>query len=286
MKLKSKSGRCLIKVSLLNLMMEKYPYLTKGQASSILNDVRQSNGGTLMGLTMKSFKVWFLKLKNARGFKQANKYRKSEVTKTREEISCLNRTCHVCYRLFSRKEHRERHIRMVHKVVKKNPQKKKEGSEKFICQECNNTYAHEVSLQRHMESHEKFRREIHCDKCVKTFTRQDSLWRHREKVHKLLNMNIDSIMQKEENDCNLCKKQFENKDKLLAHISLKACFSQLTCEEKFQCNDCPKSYVYKSDLNRHRKNSHYPANEEWKCMECDQRFTYKSSFSRHMREKH
>ena len=99
-------------------------------------------------------------------------------------------------------------------------------------------------------------------------------------------MNINVIIQKEEIYCNLCNQQFEKREELLAHISLKACFSELTSEEKFKCNDCSKSYVYKSDLNRHRKSSHYPTTEKWICKECEQRFAYKSSFSRHMKKQH
>ena len=92
--------------------------------------------------------------------------------------------------------------------------------------------------------------------CGKTFTRKDNLWRHREKVHKLLNMNIDALMEKKEIKCNMCNREFDNTDILVAHMSLKACFAELTVEEKFKCDSCDKSYFYKSDLRRHVKTKH------------------------------
>ena len=69
-------------------------------------------------------------------------------------------------------------------------------------------------------------------------------------------MNIDALMDKTDNKCDMCNKDFNEKDTLLAHLSLKAFYIGLTDEEKCMCTFFNKSYYYKSDLRRHVKTKH------------------------------
>ena len=271
------------KMSVLKLILKKFPKLTFGEALSILNEVRMRNKGTLIGLKMRNFYSLVRTVKEERGM---HPVRRCLVKDLSEEDSCRNRTCPICYKIFCQKSTRDFHVQTIHQKTMLKKKETKDCVYKYACQECDKSYAHKVSLERHKKSHQEAGSVITCDKCDKTFTRQDSLWKHRSRVHNLLNMNIGEILQKEDNCCNLCEQKFDNKDELLAHISLKACFSVLTKEEKFQCNDCHKSYKYKSDLNRHVKFSHAASKEMWTCKECGQKFSYKSSFSRHMKDQH
>ena len=139
----------------------------------------------------------------------------------------LNKTCPICYKLFRQKHARNMHVNIMHEKTIKT---KKVGSSSLECSECSNKFAHKVSLKRHIKSHKGLKESITCDKCSKTFTRRDNYWKHRERIHRLQNVNIEAIMEKEDNKCNMCKKEFENKDLLIAHISLRACFSELDAQ--------------------------------------------------------
>ena len=74
----------------------------------------------------------------------------------------------------------------------------------------------------------------------------------------MVNMNLELLKVGGENvmQCDECKVTFVEKNKFLDHLSKKACFYKLTKDGKFLCEKCSKSYVYKSDLNRHMKNKH------------------------------
>ena len=93
-------------------------------------------------------------------------------------------------------------------------------------------------------------------------------------------------MEKKNNQCNMCKKEFENKDLLIAYMSLRACYSELDAQERFNCHLCDTAFEYKSVLNRHKKTIHDEKNKLLKCKKCEQVFPYKSSFSRHLKDHH
>ena len=69
-------------------------------------------------------------------------------------------------------------------------------------------------------------------------------------------MTIDALMDKTDDKCDMFNKGFNDKDTLLSHLSLKACYIGLTDEEKFMFTFWNKSYYYKLDLRRHVKTKH------------------------------
>ena len=143
-----------------------------------------------------------------------------------------------------------------------------------------------VSLKRHIQSHKELKESITCDQCSKTVTRRDNYWKHRERIHRLQNVNIEAIMEKEDNKCNMCKKEFENKDLFITCMSLRACFSEFDTQERFKCQLCDKSFIYKSALNRRKKTIHDEKNKLLKCKICDRVFPYKTPFTRHLKDQH
>ena len=236
------------KIRLVDVIRKKYPGLSGRQAFSILQDMRRKNNGTLMGMKFSKFKRLLLKIQRER-WSQAKEMENIALKKTR----ALNKTCLICYRFFVTKASRDMHVKIVHE---KTHVTKKVDSSTFACSQCDKKYSHEVLLKRHSEIHKDVKVDISCDLCGKIFTRKDNLWRHREMVLKLLNMNIDALMEKNERKCNMCNREFDNMDILVSNMSLKACSAKLTVEEKFQCGLCDKSYFYKSDLRRHVRTKH------------------------------
>lgn len=236
------------KIRLVNLIRRRYPGLTPKLAISILHEIKRRNNDELRGLKLSKFKRLLTKIQRER-WSKAKERERIALRKAR----ALAKTCPICYRFFVRRKSRDMHVKIVHE---RTFIPKKVISSTFSCSQCDKKYSHEVSLKRHAEIHKESKQNVSCDDCDKTFTRKDNLWRHREKVHGLLNMNIDAVMDKKESKCEMCKKEFDDKDMLLAHLSLKACSAELTGEEKFKCPFCDKSYVYKSDLRRHAKTKH------------------------------
>ena len=160
-----------------------------------LREVKERNNLRLLGLWMKRFRRVFNKIHKERCQRAKGKWR--ILNKTRK----LNKTYPICYKLLRQKHARDMNVKIMHEKTIKT---KKVGSSS--------------------ES-------ITFDKCSsKTFTRKDNYWKHRERFHRLQNIDIEAIMEKEDNDCNICKKEFENKDLLIAHISLRACFSELDAQ--------------------------------------------------------
>ena len=236
------------KIRLVNLIQKKYPGLSYKQAFLILKEIKMRNKGTLIGMKFRMFKRLLTKIQRER-WSEAKEREKTTLQKAR----ALSKTCPICYKFFIRRKSRDMHIKIIHE---KTFIPKKVDSATFACSQCDKKYCHEVSLKRHAKTHNNAQQKFSCDDCDKTFTRKDNLWRHRERIHKLLHMNVDAVMDKKDNKCNMCHLKFNDKEMLITHLSLNACFVGLTDEEKFKCTSCNKSYYYKSDLRRHVKTKH------------------------------
>ena len=270
------------KVRLVEMVRQDHPQIAYGQVVSILKEIRNQNNGTLTGMSIRVIKQQFVKLKKKRNI-QDNQDMKNELRKIKLDKSCMNRTCPYCFRLFCETHSRDAHVKIIHRHHVK---QKKIAAGSFRCQECGEKYAHEVSLKRHVKSHSKSSACHVCKLCKKAFTRKDNLWRHEEKIHRLLNMNIDALMEKSGNDCKMCGKKLPNKKMLLAHVSRKACSFELTTQGEFKCTLCSKFYVHKSDLMRHQRTNHGQENKKWECDKCKEEFSYKSTLTRHEKKKH
>ena len=230
------------KLQLVSLIKKKIPGLSWKEAVICLYEVKKRNGGKLIGLKLSKFMSLISSIESER------KRRTTEVTQMRRK------SCPVCFKMFATKYSCMTHQKIIHfKTLKTS---KIEGSN-FKCSVCGLVYAHQVSLKRHTQQiHDSKSERFKCDDCIKTFGRKDNLWRHRVKVHKLLNIDIEYLNSKSSNRCSMCRMVFKNKDLLLTHLSLQACFVKISDDEKYQCEMCDKSYIYKSDLNRHRNKKH------------------------------
>lgn len=230
------------KLQLLKMIRKKVGHISWNETVQILVEIRKRNGGKLIGLKLSKFFSLISEIQAERNSGLAG-------TRSFKLI-----TCPICFKNFSTKSSRDVHKKIIHLKTMKT---KKVQSSCFPCAHCGKIYSHQVSLKRHtLQVHDTNKKNFDCDDCNKSFNRKDNLWRHREMVHNLVNINIGLLNTKLGNKCNMCKAIFKNKDILMAHLSLNACFNMLSDEGKFQCDLCQKSYVYKFDLKRHIRMKH------------------------------
>ena len=236
------------KLQLVRLIRKKYKCLSWAEAIQCLLEIRKRNGGKLIGLKLSKFmKLLAETIKVSKNCQIVEK--DPLVIKKHQQ----DRTCSVCRKLFVSNWSRNRHIKIVHE---RTLTIRKSQASKFVCSFCGKSYAHQVSLKRHSLVHDIEKKKVECDRCGKAFKRVDSMWRHKENIHKLYNMNIELLKTDKKNQCQMCHVTFRNKDMFVSHMTMRACSFQLTEKDKFRCELCDKSYVYKFDLSRHIKKVH------------------------------
>ena len=83
-----------------------------------------------------------------------------------------------------------------------------------------------------------------CSECESTFTQKSDLNRHMLSVHSTSNVG-------EKYECNICKKEFKRKDKLMRHKEIHA-----KARIKIICEVCRDQFNTKDDLRAHRISVH------------------------------
>ncbi|XP_055308402.1 zinc finger protein OZF-like [Sitodiplosis mosellana] len=162
--------------------------------------------------------------------------------------------CSKCHEGFSDQDERDSHEeecnRRVYKcyVCRKSIGLKKfhlighmrthSGETPFQCTECPRKFSQNYQLKRHMYTH-KTNLPFECLICRRGFLKNDKRKEHQR------NCNGRYY------ECYLCKKLFRSsKDQLKGHMHTHS------GEKPFRCDLCRKTFTWKSNLNRHMKNSH------------------------------
>ena len=191
--------------------------------------------------------------------------------------------CEVCERGFSDKSTLRRHV-VTHS-----------GAKRFQCDLCMKRFTRNEHLRQHMFIHtaEKLYK---CDVCFKTF-RQRSTLKNHTLIHRAENnfkcdtcnavFSVSELYEKHilwcnENNgislkCNLCNKQFPDKDQLADHISAHK-------DQIFQCEQCSRTFINEADREKHAL-THSPK-KPYNCAVCGKLFLEKVSLVSHISTQH
>ena len=157
------------------------------------------------------------------------------------------------------------------------------------CPHCEKEFKHKAALTWHLKVHN----EVLESRCDAKFTRKDNLSQHQQRVHKIVNLNVD-ILKKTTKDfvCKMCGQKF-GKDRLKfeVHLLHKACRNEeesieVNDDERYQCDQCDKTYAEKNSLNRHCEWKHRGKARDLKCQVCEASYQHKSSLLRHVKKNH
>ena len=314
---------------LLNLLKSTFENIDDSDALVVLKDIRKENDGVLRGLTRR--KILVIAKPIVENLVKQKMAEEEPNTDEEEEISLENdseeegeidrkrrnqRSCDICFRIFSSKQAMVRHMKNLHETNFNVPGcsscDKTFKTEKALkthvmlnqcvivtlhtCERCGKSFKHEKDLKSHSFKHSQVTEKIKCDDCNQSFSKKFNLYQHRERVHGLWNINF--VMAKEQlkledgtYQCKICEKTFSQKesDKLDAHLSSKCCqngnASLINDECRFQCTQCDRSYMDKYSLNKHINWKHSQL-QTFKCNNCDKVFAQKSSMRRHLKSAH
>jgi len=185
---------------------------------------------------------------------------------------------------------------------------------RYNCKKCNNSYAYKNGLTLHIKSKHSESPTAHaCFDCAKIFKNQYCLKQHIKYMH--------SIMPKKSYECKECKRSFVNKHGLDYHNTskhglgyygfrycCKVCNKLFTTmhslnrhsqkihkintnfkkeisdpndKNRFKCEKCNNSYVYKAGLALHIKSKHSES-PNYVCKICNKVYSYNVSLTNHV----
>ena len=118
----------------------------------------------------------------------------------------------------------------------------------LTCEVCGKKMKNKSTLNTHLKTHEM----VQCDFCRKLYSKVNI------KTHLKIHKNRESIK------CEICEKDFINKDTLKNHIKR---WHESTNREKFKCNNCTKEFVTKTGLRIHME-THDQFRKKYPCEMC------------------
>lgn len=145
-------------------------------------------------------------------------------------------------------------------------------SSKLSCDPCGQVFKTRKAYVRHVDkNHEPQNgvpRRYLCDQCPRSFNIHQNLDSHLSSQHQAAN----TIQ------CDECNGKFSTKVTLLFHKDYTHS-TENDVVKRNMCEQCPKSYRFANNLNRHVAASHLQKN--FKCKLCDEAFSFKWRLKRH-----
>ena len=142
---------------------------------------------------------------------------------------------------------------------------KNKSIDKHICSVCQKSYKNKTHLMRHLKIHEQVLRKFPCKFCSATFARKDTLRKHATMLHFRSNIDMESVRERfaESSVCQICGKDFGTDTvKFQNHFFYKLCqqrnkkIVEPTDKDRYECDQCNKSYTDKTSLQRHVSRKH------------------------------
>ncbi|XP_060082667.1 zinc finger protein 563-like [Ylistrum balloti] len=163
--------------------------------------------------------------------------------------------CLKCNKIFNTPHGLEVHVRRSHS-----------GTRPYVCNICNKTFGHAVSLDQHKFVHTQ-ERTFECKQCGKGFKRSSTL-----STHLLIHSDTRPY------PCPYCGKRFHQKSDMKKHTYIH------TGEKPHKCLQCGKAFSQSSNLITHsRKHTGF---KPFACDKCDRAFQRKVDLRRHIETQH
>ncbi|KAJ4438814.1 hypothetical protein ANN_14766 [Periplaneta americana] len=184
-------------------------------------------------------------------------------------------TCPYCYEEFPDKYSLQQHLQEKHQKEKI----------MYKCSFCNETFNTKKAYKVHEEVHpERF--SFKCDECDQPFLKEKQLLDHKDAVHRdphcrfcgkeimkaktLRNHELRHIREKDNFECDICKRVFKTKTGLRHHVAVH------TGEYKYCCDYCGRGFMSRMMMEEHR--SMHTKEERYICDVCGRKFSFQSTY--------
>jgi hypothetical protein len=176
------------------------------------------------------------------------KKRKYEKSNTKDRpYKCWQSDCNAA---FTHRSSINKHMLLAHQLK----------TDKNTCMMCGRRFTQYSEFLSHVKMHT---RKSECDICKLTFVTDEKMQAHRERVHKndsddrsfkchvSLSIYLVHITFINSVHFQLCDAMFKRKEHLNSHITYR--HTDQNTSRRFQCNDCPATFITRQDLRNHQK---------------------------------
>uniref|UniRef100_A0A0K2URD2 Zinc finger protein 845like [Acyrthosiphon pisum] n=1 Tax=Lepeophtheirus salmonis TaxID=72036 RepID=A0A0K2URD2_LEPSM len=169
------------------------------------------------------------------------------------EKAILDKTCSICFKVFSTKNKMLIHHKAVHLRIKA-----------YTCDICGKSYSRVDSLKDHVAStHSLDVPSFLCKYCGKTFKRRATRFRH-ERFHR----------NDRRHQCSFCPKKFFTSQTLRNHERTH------TGEKPYECHECSRRFTMQHQLTTHLRV--HTGDKPYRCAYCNEAFKHSSSKNKHI----
>ncbi|XP_011062608.1 PREDICTED: zinc finger protein 345-like [Acromyrmex echinatior] len=165
--------------------------------------------------------------------------------------------CNDCKKSFNNEQNFNNHLITKHSKINARPYK---------CEICPAAFKRSNNLKRHIQTHAE--KPYVCEICSKVFNFKINLIQHK-RIHS---------DKKPYNDCNDCRKGFNNEQDFINHLITK--HSNIDARP-YKCEICPAAFKRLGNLKRHTLQTH--AEKPYICKICSKVFNFKINLIQHKR---